>query len=45
MDIFHKDTDSFSEMGTKDDSGIRDFLRMSAALEKSLVFHWQSRGK
>lgn len=38
MDIFESETDSFSEMGTQDDNDIKDFLRVSAALEMSLCF-------
>lgn len=38
MDIFESETDSFPEMGTLDDGDIKDFLRMSAALERSLCF-------
>lgn len=38
MDIFESETDSFSEMGTQDDSDIKAFLRMSAALERPLCF-------
>lgn len=38
MDIFENETDSFSEMGTQDDSDIKDFLRMSACTREVSLF-------